>query len=803
MKPITAEDWKNLENMIRDKVIEREVSLLEKSAEEIREHDDSKMAMIFNKVKEMPFIDANTLPHGTIVAFPELHCKEISMNRGIVIDDYIDFAGIIPKNIKIIVSQDCRMKILDNKDRFLCFKIDPQGFRIHARELDIILKDDIFFAFDGNKAMVPCVVKHVSERIIKPGGEVGYNDTPLAGPDESRKSTAFGKSGVKIYNLTPVYECTQAMSLFSDDGVDRTGGGIFDSYENIKLVNLKNAKFNEVPYNEFIKRKACELGITEMLAMGLAPHYDVCTQKSSNSKNRFKTEGNVVFCADENTKIIRIKGLIKDHMRNKEDLEYMANATWREFEVMIDDNDKSYNKAAFSENKEIEKGAGVEQMTQTTDLGGTPLMPESPMLSYWITGMDQSRKEACEEAINELQKIAELISDCGEEGLELNDKFFKKAEYDDEIYKIALNLKALPNQASRFKVMGSLKNFFEKKLDSHAHKLATNDWMKLKQKGFLSPDEQRVIKPFSHMGLQLKNRGFADVKENYRQMLAKDKSIGNSKFTKVASVDNEFFKIAGNNEYVEVRSVDKDRGTYSLKVNHVDKSKKIFKAVSREFRAIPYPEVREILKAIGFGNITVSEIMQRAKRDNYAKYELPVDSAPEKLTGGQVAGPVSTALTKVKNTIFDSNIGDAIAAEIAGAMVAGAILGGGAGSKPIYETVKKFASESENLSSAFEKIARENQSESILKVAKVMALSKFFNEKVAEVASGKAQYFKLNDVVSDIIEARPMLEKMASELIDLKVDQFKNGKIVVNPGYIQAAVKNIDRMFNVAVAINK
>jgi len=44
---------------------------------------------------------------------------------------------------------------------------------------------------------------------------------------------------------------------------------------------------------------------------------------------------------------------------------------------------------------------------------------------------------------------------------------------------------------------------------------------------------------------------------------------------------------------------------------------------------------------------------------------------------------------------------------------------------------------------------------------------------------------------------------MASELIDLKVDQFKNGKIVVNPGYIQAAVKNIDRMFNVAVAINK
>lgn len=805
MKPITSDDWKALENTIKEKVVGVEVEGLQKMAEEIREHDDSKMAMIFNKVKEMPFVDANSLPHGTIVAFPELQCKEISMNKGIIIDDYMDIAGIVPRKIKIIVSQDCRMKILDNRDRFLCFKVDPQGFRIHARELDIISKDDLFFAFDGNKALVPCVVRNITERVLRNGGEVGYNDFSPTDQDENRKTTAFGRSGVKVYDLEPIYECTRAMSLFSDDGVDRTKANedIFRSPGHIKLATLKNAKFNEVPYNEFLKKKACELGITEMLALGLAPHEDVCTSKGSQTKNGgYRFSGNVVLCTDENTKIIRIKGLIKDHMRNKEDLEHMANASHKEFEVILSGDDKSYNKAAFASDTKMEKSAGVEAMTQTTDLGGDRI-PDSPMISYWLTGMDQSQKQACEEAKMELDKIAFVIEECVE-GIELDDRFFEITEDNEELRKIALSLKAVPNQASRFKVMSGLKNLFEKKLDAHASKLATNDWIKLKQKGFLSPDEKRVMKPFNHMGLELKNKGFADVKSNYKQMLSKEKSIGNSKFTKISSENsNEFFKTAGDNEYIEVRSVDKDRGTYNLKIVHTDKTKKIFKSLNREFKAIPYQEVREVLKAIGYGNIKVSEVMQRAKRDNYAKYELPEGSTPEKLSGGQVAGPVASTMAKIKNTIFDSNIGDAIAAELAGAILAGAVLGGGTGSKPIYDTMKKFATEASNLSSAFEKLAFENKSKSMLKVARVMALSSHFNEKIGQVASGKAQYFKLNDAVSDILSAKPALEKMASELIDLKVDQFNKGTMIVNPGYIQAAVKSIDRMYNIAAVLSQ
>jgi hypothetical protein len=445
-------------------------------------------------------------------------------------------------------------------------------------------------------------------------------------------------------------------------------------------------------------------------------------------------------------------------MRNKEDLEHMANATCREFEVMA------------GEWEGFEKTAGVEEMAQTTDLGGSNL-PASPMPSYWLPSMTQSQKVA-----------------------------FKEAE--DELEKIALQLKAVADQGSKFKVLKSLKNMFEKRLQSHANRLATNDWIKLKDKGFLSPDGTRVIKPFNHMGTNMKEKGLDALQNNYKQMLSRDKSIGQSKFTKISSTEDDgIFKTAAANEYIELRSVDKDKGTYNLTVLHVDKTKKLFKSVHREFKAIPYQEVREILKAIGFGNIKISEIMQRARTNNYAKYELPDDATPETLSGGQVASGINSTMKKVRSTIFDSNIGDAVAAEIIGAMLAGGALAAIGSSNPLISKLKKMAEESEALSSSFEKIAKTNNSENMLKVAKVMALASNFNEKVADVVSGKAQYFKLNDVVVDIIESKPALEKMASQLIDLKVDQFRNGRTIVNPGYIQAAVKNIDKMYNVAVAM--
>jgi hypothetical protein len=780
MKPVTEEDWKVLENMIRNKVVEGEVDALKKEASVINSTDDTKMAMIFNRVKEIPFVDANTLPHGTVVAFPEVCDKEISMNKGIIIDDYMDMAGYNPKKMKIIVSQDSRMKVLENFDRFLCIKIPPEGFRIHARELDILMGGDVFLAFDGNKALVPCVVSRITERLFKNGGEVGFvNSYDYIDAQEQRKSSALGKSGIKIYYIKPIYKDEQVMSVFSDDGVDHSKI-LEDTYHEIKLATLSGVKFGEVPYNEYIKKKADELGIKEMNAMSLAPHYDVVTKHDApspakrtngNIPSPYYSEGNVVFCTDENTKIIRIKGIIKHHMRNKEDLELMANASVKEFEVVATDDEG------------FEKEAGVEGMASNCDLGGDRF-PDSPMKSFWLYGVDQSQKQAFEDARDDLEKFA---SEAG------------------------TALKAVANQASRFTVKGNkLQTLMEKKLDAHAHRLATKDWANLKAKGYLSPDQSRVIKPFNFMGQDLKQKGFDHIKGAWKQALSKGKSIGtgnktitDSKFTDVKKVSwetayDDAIEKTASNEYAELRSVDKQKGTYDLTITHIDRNKKLLKNVTRTYKAIPYGQVREILKAVGYDIPKISEILNKARMNNYAKYELPAEATPTKLVGGQISGPVRTSLEKVKNTIYDSNISDAVAAEVLGSLLAGAILGAGATSKPIYNAVQKFAAESAALSSEFEKIAMEKQSQSAREVAKTMALASMFNEKVASVISGKAQYFKLNDVVDDIIESQFALEKMASDLITLKVQQKLNGEVLINPGYIQGAIKNLDHMFRLA-----
>jgi hypothetical protein len=193
--------------------------------------------------------------------------------------------------------------------------------------------------------------------------------------------------------------------------------------------------------------------------------------------------------------------------------------------------------------------------------------------------------------------------------------------------------------------------------------------------------------------------------------------------------------------------------------------------------------------------------MIRAKTENYAHYELPDGSSAARLTGGQLIGPVTQTMEKIKKTVLDSNVSDALSAEILGALLAGAIMSSGGG-KAIYEATKKFATESAWLSGIFEKVAEDCKSEEMVKVAKAMTISYHLNEKVADIVTGKAQYAKLNDVLKDIVEARPAFEKMATELIHLKVDQYLNKNHMVHPGYIQAAVKNLDHMFKTASFLN-
>lgn len=608
LKPLTKNDLDLLETSIRDVVVEMEVSKLQKEASQMNLDDtNAEMGNVYNlfqKVKDIPFVNASSLPNGSVVTFPQIHelpkqGKEIESSKGIIIDNYMDFAGYVPsKKTKVILSQDgmryCSMKILDNKDPFMCISSPKESFHLPLQTLDTVEERDIIMAFDGNKALYPCVVNRISERTMDPNGEVGYGIPSCIGESKPFSSTATGRTTIKTYHLTPIHHDPKVYNLFADDGMDHGNEKIFDDRINITLTTLSGAKFLEMPYNEFIKNKAEELGLDELHIMKLAPKCDLTIGvPAKNGRGYMGTKDtNVVFCTDENTKVIVIKSLISGYLKRPEDLENFANNSNFEF------------------------------------------------------------------AVNE----------------------------------------------------------------------------------------------------------------------------------KTAS---------DSNEYVEIRSIGQEEPMFEAKVSHIDKTKKVFKTVNRSFKLKEVP-LREMLRVLGFSVTKIAEIVSRAKSENYAKYELPMGSDPSRLVGGQIGSMVQDKMNVAKSKILDSGVSDALAAEVLGSLLAAAVLGGGATGEKVYNTAKKFASESAALSVEFEKLAQERKSDSMLKVATLMSVASMFNEKVAEVAGGKVQYAKLNDVINDIVLAKPYMEKVAEELINLKVAQYVNRNHIVNPNYIQSAVQQIDYMYKTA-----
>lgn len=264
------------------------------------------------------------------------------------------------------------------------------------------------------------------------------------------------------------------------------------------------------------------------------------------------------------------------------------------------------------------------------------------------------------------------------------------------------------------------------------------------------------------------------------------------------SKDSELFKHASNTEYLELRLADKEKDLYNLRIVHTDKTKKVFKTVDRKFDKIPVHHVRGILKAIGLPLEKIAEVVGRAKSANFARFELDNTMTPSRVVGGELSGPVNKAMKRIKDAIYDSGISDQMMTQITGSLL-GSIA---KNSDALTDVLRKISSESKALSSVFEKVAIDRKSESMTCVAKVTAINAMLSEKVATIVNGSAQYMKLNDVVKEIVENVPLLEKMASDLIDLKHAQLQNGNVIVNPGYIQAAVRQVDNLYKIASCLN-
>lgn len=573
LKELTIENMKQLEQEFGKKAYEAVKADFEKIAAE--KPEPSENLKLFEKMKNLQFENAIDLPNGTIIAFPEKDGNMISMVNGVVVDNYMSFADKMPNKVKMVVTQDARIKILSNAERFLCFKAPQARFKLEQDNLSTCEEGDLIMAFDGDKALFPCHIQWIARRSFGSGDR--RNDVET-----------------KIYNMEPIYNDSGISNLLTTSEVQN----ILNARVNVRLCPLENAKFFEMPYGDFIARKAEELAIDELPLSNMLPKEDVCINYRKTTKPMAigHKETNMVFATDPETKVIKVKGVIKDYIRDKADLD-------------------------------------------------------------------------------------------------------KLAYVEDE----------------------------------------------------------------------------ADA------------------FEKTAAIEKNKIKIV---------CVDKQLPAYNVDIYYVDEGKVAFKRFVKAYKRISKEDLRQLLRIIGYNNIEVGEILFKANSNPQITYALPANPNIQALEG---AKPKALAIEKVKNTLKSmvdpKDLTTALAMSLIGNMAADTLRKAPNQTKEIAKKLGKFASDGRALSSIFEKVAMEKKSETAFDIAKIMSLSTFFTEKVASTLNGEAVYPRIYEVGKEIVENHAHLEKVASDLMQLKAMQYKNRNELINPNYIQNAINQLDNLYKVAYGV--
>jgi hypothetical protein len=305
MKPLTLKEVEVLYAEFEKKAKEEHLAYLDKVAAEVST-DDSKLVNIFDSVRNLQFDNASVLPNGTFISFPEKDGKDLMMTKGVVIDNFMTFGGHTPTKIKIVVSQDGRVKILENGERFLCFKTDDAKFTIPTVGLASVQPKDIIIAFDGEKALYPSKVDYITVR--------GYGNSLIA--STPAESSPVNDISVSVVRLDPLNQDSRLMNIFKGNmNQDEiyNGDRMF-----MKIAPLQDAKFLEVSYPEYIEKKSRELGMSPVKLSSILSQYDVVTTITTKTSEK---DRNTVVCTDfDNTRVIKVKGVICDFLRDKSDL---------------------------------------------------------------------------------------------------------------------------------------------------------------------------------------------------------------------------------------------------------------------------------------------------------------------------------------------------------------------------------------------------------------------------------------------------------------------------------------------------
>lgn len=267
-------------------------------------------------------------------------------------------------------------------------------------------------------------------------------------------------------------------------------------------------------------------------------------------------------------------------------------------------------------------------------------------------------------------------------------------------------------------------------------------------------------------------------------------------------------KVASQNT-AAIECIDRSSKLYNVTISYQDTDTRFMNLRRQQFNRVAEGKLRAILRIMKFDGGKINEMIFKAKNEPRAVYPIPFSCTIadiKKLEGGVMANVSKENIVRSVNKFLNpqavaTSVATALAADLAADVIKGSINTNSPGK--VFNLVSKFAVASENLSAEFEKAAIDNESDEMLEYAKLMSYSALFNNKVATVINDKNNnYPNMADIVSDIKMAKPYFEKVAYDMVSLKMNQFAHNANIINPVYLSEAVKSLDTMYKVACAVD-
>ena len=283
-----------IEAMVREKIASSVEEKLEKIASIDIDKKINHAQEVFAKMEQLPLKSVHSMKHGQTILFPEINGNEVSMTPGIVfkkIDkDYYKSTEILSATVSssyttIVVSYDGRIALLSSGQTMLALEDDTIKFKLPLTRLKAIMPNQTYFAVVGDSVIAPFYIQDRWEtryegtnKVIKELSEVlGVYDPVIT----VKPSFVYETSWLPSMNIVLIPGETFKSNLKKV----KVGG-------NTRYINGASAKLKKI-----------------------LSHKPNLLASVSSVLNLDST-----VTADPDTKVVKVKGIIKGYISNKNEL---------------------------------------------------------------------------------------------------------------------------------------------------------------------------------------------------------------------------------------------------------------------------------------------------------------------------------------------------------------------------------------------------------------------------------------------------------------------------------------------------